>query len=152
MVIYGEMHRFLPDYASIYTEKIVEIETDYSERSYGVSSYKNRIRSFSVLLDIFALFFILGMFKKPYILQPGRTFGIIGIGSFFIGLFLFIYFVIIKMFFSASLSDRPLFLISIMLILLGVMLITFIAISEVLLRVYYSKSGVKQYIVKNFYE
>lgn len=148
LLIFGEMHRFIPDYVSIYTNKIIEIDTDFSERLHGVSSYNKRFKTVSVILDIVTLYFILGTFRKPYLLQPGRIFGIGGMGIFFSGKILFTYFIIQKIFFSASLAERPLFLISIMLIILGALMIVFIVLAELLLRIYFSISTNKQYIIK----
>ncbi|MDA1338459.1 MAG: glycosyltransferase family 2 protein, partial [bacterium] len=49
--IYGDMHRFLPAYSSLYTKKISEIEVKYQERTYGTPAYGSLKRTFAVFLD-----------------------------------------------------------------------------------------------------
>ncbi|NDC59647.1 MAG: glycosyltransferase, partial [Alphaproteobacteria bacterium] len=65
--LYGEMHRFIPVYASWMGAKVVEIPVGHAARQFGYSKYGlNRI--FKVLLDLTVL-----KFFESYLVKPGDT-------------------------------------------------------------------------------
>jgi len=76
--LYGEMHRFLPDYASVYGAKIKEIDTEFNDRDFGQSYYNGHRRTVKVLLDLVTLAFMLYFARKPFRAMPGRLFGFTG--------------------------------------------------------------------------
>ena len=76
---YGDMHRFIPDYLSIYGARMIEFEVEFSDREYGQSAYSRQNRTLKVLLDLLTLSFMLNFSRKPFWLMPGRFFGFSGI-------------------------------------------------------------------------
>ena len=134
--LYGEWHRFLPDLASIYTSRIVEFEVPFEERKAGVSSYKGKLKSLAVFLDLATVAFTLRAQRKPYSFLPGRLFGFAGIIIGLSGLTISAWLVAQKIFFGASLSDRPLFLISIMTSIVGLMMVMFGMLGELIMQIY----------------
>ncbi|MGB0258895.1 MAG: glycosyltransferase [Coraliomargarita sp.] len=119
LTLYGEWHRFLPDLASIHTSRIDEFAVPFEERKAGVSSYRGKIKSLTVFLDLATVTFTVHAKRKPFNMLPGRLFGFTGllIGS--VGICISIWLTCMKLFLAQPLGDRPLFLVGIMLSLLG---------------------------------
>jgi hypothetical protein len=112
--IYGNMYRFLPIVASRKGFKTKEVKCDhYQERGktglYGLLDYITR------LLDIFTLYFNTRFTKKPL-----RFFSSIGMGFLFIGLFITFYVFVQKFLMSVAIGDRPILLVAIFFMVLGV--------------------------------
>jgi len=143
---YGEMHRFIPDYVSVYGAKITEFDVTYQEREYGESYYKGHKRTVKVLLDMVTLIFMLYFARKPFNMMPGRLFGFTGavigaLGTLITGM-LFIE----KFLLGTDIGTRPLFLLGALMMLLGVIMIMLGMIGELLMRVYFESSGRKPYL------
>jgi glycosyltransferase involved in cell wall biosynthesis len=145
--IYGDMHRFLPAYSSLYTQKITEFDVEYKERTYGAPAYGSLKRTFSVFLDLFSMKFMLSFATKPFSMMPGRIFGTAGLLSFFFGSVGTAYLIFVKIAFGQSIGDRPLFTGSLILVIFGVQLIMTGLLGELLLRIYFEGSNRKPYIV-----
>lgn len=133
--LYGEWHRFIPDLASIMTERMGEFEVPFSERKAGVSSYRGRLKSVTVFLDLVAVAFTVLSNRKPYILLPGRLFGFSGLVIAFFGFAVSGWLAILKLFFGETLSDRPLFLVSILTLILGLIMVMIGALGEMMVQV-----------------
>ena len=77
--LYGEMHRFLPAYASLVGARITELEVEHHARQFGVSKY-GISRTFRVLLDL-VTFKFLGKFAA----KPLHAFGVPALGALSLG-------------------------------------------------------------------
>lgn len=132
--LYGEWHRFVPDYASIYTDRIVEIEVPYNKRDFGTSSYKGRIRSLVVFLDLATVAFTLFCNRKPYLMLPGRLFGFSGLVFASIGMLVSVSLIVGRIVWGIPLADRPLFFVGIMLTCLGVTMAMFGTLGELVMQ------------------
>jgi glycosyltransferase involved in cell wall biosynthesis len=144
---YGDMHRFIPDYLTVYRAKMIEFDVDFKDRDFGVSAYKGSKRTVQVLLDIITLAFMLKFAKKPFTMMPGRLFGftgaiISGLGS--LGMF---YLIILKIL-GYSIGDRPLLIASVLMLVVGVQLIMTGLLGELMMRVYFEASDRKTYAVR----
>jgi glycosyltransferase involved in cell wall biosynthesis len=145
---YGDMHRFIPDYLSVYKPRIIEFEVEFKDREYGVSAYKKSSRSLKVFLDILTLVFLVKLAHKPFFMMPGRLFGITG---FVLGLSGFVITAIMifeRVAFGYGLTTRPLFTLAITMILIGLILLLFGLFGELMMRVYYESSNRKRYMTK----
>lgn len=133
--LYGEWHRFLPDLASLYTSRIVEFEVPFEDRKAGESSYKGSFKSVSVVLDLATVGFTLLAQRKPYSLLPGRFFGFTGlvIGAF--GTIVSLWLMLQKLFYGATLADRPLFLVSLLLAVLGLIMVMVGTLGELVMQI-----------------
>jgi len=133
--LYGEWHRFIPDLASVQTERMDEFEVPFKERKAGVSSYRGRLKSINVFLDLATVAFTILCNRKPYLLLPGRLFGFTGliIGAF--GFTVSAWLSIQKVFFGATLSDRPLFMVSILTLILGFIMVMIGVLGEMVLQI-----------------
>jgi glycosyltransferase involved in cell wall biosynthesis len=148
--LYGEMHRFLPAYSSLYTKNIKEIPVEYEERKYGVSNYGSIFRTISVFLDLFTLKFMLTFATKPFTFMPGRVFGTAGFLTFTAGFFILFYVVVyLKLALNQNINDRPLFFGGLILFVAGIQLMMTGFLGELMMRSYFEGSGRKPYILKD---
>jgi glycosyltransferase involved in cell wall biosynthesis len=111
--LYGDLHRFLPLLAIQKGFRVKEIPLaqaceDCRLRLYSPGVYWRR------LLDILSIFFLFKFTQKPL-----RFFGLLGSGIGFLGLILAGTTVFQRLFWGQSLSNRPLFLIGVLISLVG---------------------------------
>ncbi|RLB91873.1 MAG: glycosyltransferase, partial [Deltaproteobacteria bacterium] len=64
MLIYGEMHRFIPVFANMFTDRITEIPITLQPRIHGQSKY-GLGRTFRVMSDLFIVLFFSRFFNRP---------------------------------------------------------------------------------------
>ena len=140
--LYGELHRFLPALASWMGVRIAEIPVTHHPRRFGKSKY-GISRTFRVILDL-----ILVQFLLRYSTRPIRIFGGAGLISFVVGLLLGCYLSIIKILFRHPIGNRPLLILSVLLIILGIQLLSLGILGEFLTRIYYEAQNKKPYVIK----
>lgn len=145
--IYGDMHRFLPAYASLYTKNFYEFEVEYQERTYGQSAYGSLLRTFSVFLDLFTMKFMLSFATKPFTMMPGRLFGSTGIISFTVGSIATLYALFLKFGLGQPIGQRPLFIGGLLLTVFGMQLIMTGLLGELMMRTYFESSNRTPYLV-----
>lgn len=141
--LYGEMHRFIPIYASWLGAKVTEIPVTHHARIHGVSKYGLE-RVAKVVLDLLVVKFFAKYATKPIYVFGG--FGIFTIGfSFICGL----YAVYLKLFESTSFIQTPLPLIAVMAFITGIMSILMGLLAELIMRTYYESQAKSIYLVKS---
>lgn len=140
--LYGELHRFVPALASWMGARITEVPVQHYARKYGKSKY-NISRTTRVLLDLFTVSFLLG-----YSGRPMQVFGLWGLISAFVGFMLGIYLVIIKFATGASVGQRPLLFLAVLLIIVGVQFVTMGLLAELISRTYYESQNKHIYVVR----
>ena len=140
--LYGEMHRYIPALAAWHGFKITEIKVKHHPRKYGKSKY-----GFSRLLKGF-LDLITVKFLTGYVARPMHVFGIPGIISLLIGFFIGLYLVILKYWKGVLLIERPLLLLSVLLILLGLQFISIGLLGEMITFREVKGENVERYIEK----
>ncbi len=129
--LYGEMHRFIPAMASWYGVKIAEIETTHHPRLRGKSKY-GISRTIKVILDLITVKFLQSFSTKPI-----QFFGPVGVLFALGGLGISFYLTIEKLFWGAMLAGRPLLLLGVLLIIVGVQFIGMGLLGEMIVRVYH---------------
>ena len=149
--LYGEMQRMMVSYSSVYTKKFIEIPVKYKERTFGESAYGGIkgmfIRTFAVLLDVIGLKFMTSFAYRPFHLKPSRAFGFTGLIIFAIGFFTTIYMILVKIFQGQDIGTRPLFIVGLIFIVLGIQMIMFGMLGELMLRIYFESGTTKNYVV-----
>ena len=140
--LYGDMHRFIPAIASWVGADIIEVETNHHPRKYGVSKY-GIMRTFKVILDLITVKFL-----QSFSTRPIHAFGPVGLLLGALGFLIGLYLTYIKFFTGASIGGRPLLLLSILCIILGVQLIILGLLGEMLARVYHESQGKPIFVVK----
>lgn len=143
--LYGEMHRFIPAVASQYGVKITEVETKHHPRKFGKSKY-GISRTFKVVLDLIMIKFFQSFFSKPL-----RAFGPIGLISFFAGLFISLKLTFEKFYFHKDIGGRPLLILGVMLIIVGVQMLAMGILGEYLVRIYYETQKKPIYYIREVY-
>lgn len=140
--LYGEMHRFIPAIASAIGISIAEVKVNHRPRRRGKSKY-GISRTFRVILDLITVKFLLSYSNRPI-----HIFGMIGMGSFCLGALISFILFLQRQVYDMPLSDRPLFLLAILLIFIGIQFVTFGLISELQIRTYHESQNKPIYYVK----
>jgi glycosyltransferase involved in cell wall biosynthesis len=140
--LYGEMHRFIPIYASWQGAKIAEIPVNHFHRMHGKSKYGME-RTFKVILDLMVLMFFSTLSNKPIYIFGG--FGIISILSAFLSFFVMIYY---KFWGGKSFIETPLPQLVVLFFLVGFISILMGFIAEILMRTYYESQGKPVYSIR----
>jgi len=140
--LYGDMHRFIPIYASWVGAKITDLPVKHHPRQFGKSKY-GISRTFKVIIDLFAMKFL-----GSYSTKPMHFFGkIAGLHFIFAILWSFIYlYRVIKS--KKFLTDESLVLIFLFWAL-TVLFIGFGLLAEVMVRVYHESQNKPTYIIKD---
>ena len=125
--IYGERHRFIPVLAHQRGFKVAEIEVEHHARIHGKSKYglERYLRGF---IDLITLTF-LGRYER----RPAHLFGGVGIACVFLGGAIDIYILYIKIFYGEISPRYPLLFLGILFTVVGIQLVTFGLISELLI-------------------
>jgi glycosyltransferase involved in cell wall biosynthesis len=128
--VYGEMHRYVPVLAKwAGFRKIGEKVVEHRARKYGVTKFGWN-RFVNGFLDLMTIFFV-GKFGK----RPMHFFGLWGSVMFFIGTCIWIYLGIAKFAFAQyKMTERPIFYVGIISILVGVQLFLAGFIGELISR------------------
>ncbi|MCG6871971.1 MAG: glycosyltransferase family 2 protein [Gammaproteobacteria bacterium] len=144
--LYGEMHRFIPAIASWMGVRIAEVKVNHRPRVSGTSKY-GISRTLRVVLDLMTVKFLLS-----YSARPLQFFGMIGLLSGSLGILLSIWMTIQRLFFDIALADRPLLLLAVLLIFIGLQFITFGLLGELQTRIYYEAQDKPVYAVRQVFE
>ena len=140
--LYGELHRFLPALAYIEGARIAELPVKHEERKHGVSKY-GLGRTFRVVMDLFTVFFM-----KKFLTRPMHVFGLMGIIAMALGVLMGGYLSFLKLVLDQSIGDRPLLILSVLLVLTGVQLFCFGLLGELLMRTYHESQNRPIYRVR----
>lgn len=140
--LYGEMHRFIPAYASWQGAVVSELPVSYSPRKFGKSNY-GISRTIRVLLDL-----LLIKFLHRYMNRPIHFFGGFGFFLFFLALLSGTLALALRLFFGVSLILTPLPLLTALLLIMGTNLVMMGVLSEMQMRTYYEVRDRKPYRIK----
>ena len=140
--LYGEMHRFIPAVASWYGVRVAEVETTHYPRLRGKSKY-GLSRTVKVILDLITVKFLQSFSTKPL-----QFFGPIGLFSGAMGFLISLYLSIEKIFIGKPIGGRPLLLLGVLLIIVGIQLIGMGLLGEMLVRVYHESQRKPIYVIK----
>jgi glycosyltransferase involved in cell wall biosynthesis len=140
--LYGEMHRFIPVYASWAGARVAEIPVSHHPRFAGSSKYGLN-RTFKVVLDLITLKML-----GSYSTKPMYFFGGVGLAACAAG-FVFGLLTLFDKYFNAVKAHRnPLLLLAVFLFLLGVQFILMGVVAELVIRTYFESQGKTPYIVR----
>ena len=140
--LYGEMHRFVPIYATWQGARVSEIPVNHYARQFGQSKY-GISRTFKVVLDLMTVKFMSSYFTKPIYL-----FGTAGLWSMVMAFAAFTWMCVLKFFYHTSFIETPLPVLVAMFFMVGMQLILMGLQSEILMRTYHESQGKRIYIVK----
>ncbi|MCX6048319.1 MAG: glycosyltransferase family 2 protein [Chloroflexi bacterium] len=140
--LYGEMHRFIPALMSQVGGTVTEVPVNHHARQFGTSKY-GISRTIRVMLDLITIWFL-----GSYSTRPIHVFGTAGLLSAGGGFLTLLYLTIVKLFFHQDIGGRPLLLLAILLVVIGVQLITMGLVAEMVIRTYHESQNKPIYIVR----
>ena len=140
--LYGEMHRFIPIFASWAGARVTEIPVQHHPRVKGASKY-GIFRTIKVLLDLITVKFL-----GTYSTKPMYLFGGLGLIS-FVGSGALSALTLYQKYFEAVKAHRnPLLLLSVFLAIVGVQFILIGLVAELIVRTYHESQDKPTYILK----
>lgn len=140
--LYGELHRFIPAIANWMGVSVAEVPVRHYPRRFGKSKY-GLSRTIRVMLDLLTVRFLLS-----YSTRPIHIFGRLGLISFVTGIGLGGYLSFVKFALGQKIGDRPLLLLAILLMVMGVQLISMGLLGELVVRTYYETLDKPIYMVR----
>ncbi len=153
MNLYGELHRFIPEMASLIGVRVAEVPVNDRPREAGESKYRALARTPRVLLDLVTVSFLLSYSKRP--MQLFGTFGLLsGTAGGLIGVYLVGAKVLRGLLYgqeafrSFRIGTSPWTMLSILLIVLGVQFLMMGLLGEILTRTYHEAQDKPTYVVR----
>jgi hypothetical protein len=140
--LYGELHRFIPAVASWQGVAVTELPVTHHARKFGRSKY-GMGRIWRVILDLLTVRFLLS-----YATRPMQVFGKMGLISVGIGMLLGLYLSYVRLVEGQGIGQRPMLLLAILLVVVGVQLLCMGLLSELVTRVYYEVGDRPIYVVR----
>jgi glycosyltransferase involved in cell wall biosynthesis len=142
LMLYGEMHRFVPAIAEEQGARVTEVQIAFRPRRSGHSKY-GLGRVLRTVLDLVTVKFLAG-----YSTRPIQVFGAIGVvlgalGSLWTALLVFE-----KIVLGRALGDRPALLLAVLLVVVGVQFVSLGLLGEMLARTYHESQGKQIYVIK----
>lgn len=144
--LYGELHRFIPALAADLGARVIEIPVQHRPRRLGRSKY-GLSRVVRVLLDLLTVRFLSG-----YATRPIQLFGLLGLGLAVPGGGLLGVLGFQRIVLGTRLADRPLLLLAILLVVIGVQFVSIGLLGEMLVRTYHESQGKPVYRVRTVVE
>lgn len=142
--LYGEMHRFIPIYASWSGARVTELVVSHHPRREGASKY-GLGRTFKVLLDLLTVTFLGSYSTKPLYFFGGFGFALCSGGTVA---------ALITVYQRLTLGERafvhrnPLFIVAVFLFMLGVQFLLMGLLAELQIRTYHEAQGKPTYVVR----
>jgi len=140
--LYGETHRYIPAMLLWKGYKIEEVKVKHHQRKYGKTKYNWR-RIVKGFLDL-----IVVAFWQKYSVRPIHIFGGLGIVMSISGILASGYMGIQRLFFGHGLSDRPMFMLSVLMVVIGTQFIASGILADIMMKVYYGQNGRRNYLVE----
>ena len=141
--LYGEMHRFIPIYASWMGARVTEIPVRHHPRTRGVSKYGLE-RVVKVVLDMIVVKFLDSYFVKPIYL-----FGGVGLASIGFSIVIIAAAIWLRFYEGISLIQTPLPLLSALFFLLGMTSVLMGLLAEMMVRTYFESQHRPAYTVRD---
>ena len=139
--LYGEMHRFIPIYATWMGARVTEIPVRHHARRFGHSKYGLE-RILKVVLDLVVIKFLDRYFSKPI-----YVFGGFGVLSLFFSVMTVCLMIFLK-FDGVSMIQTPLPLLAAMTFLVGIISILMGLLAEMVVRTYFESQRRPAYSVR----
>jgi glycosyltransferase involved in cell wall biosynthesis len=139
--LYGEMHRFIPIYASWAGARVTEIPVDHHARTMGKSKY-GISRTIKVIFDLITI-----KFMAEYHTKPLYVFGTFGMLAFFLAVIAGAWAIVLK-FYGTSFILTPLPVITVVMLAISVQFFLMGLLAELLVRTYHESQDKAIYAVR----
>ena len=146
--LYGEMHRFIPIFASWQGARVAELVVNHRPRTAGRSKY-GLGRTFNVVLDL-----LLIRFYQRYAQRPIHLFGRIGLVALLLSILCFLLMLFFKYAYypPKTFVETPLPLLVVMFFLAGIQSILMGLLAEMVMRTYYESQSKVTYLLGTVYQ
>jgi glycosyltransferase involved in cell wall biosynthesis len=142
VALYGEMHRFLPALCRWVGATVGELSVGHAPRRRGVSKY-GLGRTVRVLLDLLTVKFLMSYWTRPI-----QIFGLLGLLLGGLGIAVGAVLSYQKIFQGMGLANRPLLLLTVLLVLVGFQFVSIGLLGEMLVRTYHESQRKPIYTVR----
>ncbi len=142
LLLYGELHRFIPVLASLQGARYAEVVVRHYPRSRGSSKY-GISRTYRVILDL-----LLMLFFQKFATRPLQFFGLTGGLMLAAGILIELYLTFLKLFMGMDIGNRPLLILGVLFIICGLLLSGIGLLAELIIRTYYEASGKHIYFIR----
>lgn len=139
--LYGEMHRFINLLAFLNGARIAQVPVRHHPRKFGKSKY-GLGRTIKVVNDL-----VIILFQRKYLQKPIYLFGNLGLFFLLMGGAINIYLLILK-FFGEDIWGRPILILGVMLVLVGIQFFTVGIIADLLMRTYFESQHKRPYTIR----
>lgn len=139
--LYGELHRFIPLLAHLEGGRITQVDVKHHARKFGESKY-GLSRTFKVISDL-----LLMLFFKRYMQKPMHLFGNTGVFMIGAGVLINVYLLIVKLL-GNDIWGRPLLILGMLLLFMGVQFITIGIVVEIQMRTYFESQQKRPYKIR----
>jgi glycosyltransferase involved in cell wall biosynthesis len=143
--LYGDQHRFIPALSQMVGARVTELPVNHRPRVRGQSKY-GISRTVRVMLDLVTVKFLISYFGRPM-----RLFGSFGFASMALGSLILLYLLAEKVLLGHALGDRPLLLLGMLVMLVGVQFLSLGILGELIIRVYHETGGRRSYLVRQIH-
>ena len=140
--LYGEMHRFIPIYASWAGARVAEIPVDHHARTMGKSKY-GISRTIKVVFDLITI-----KFMAEYHTKPLYVFGAFGMIAFAISMIAGVWAIVLKLAYAISFILTPLPIITVVMLAISVQFFLMGLLAELLVRTYHESQDKAIYAVR----
>jgi hypothetical protein len=150
--LYGELHRFIPEMVNFAGFTMAEVPVSHRPRVAGKSKY-GLSRTVRVILDLVTILYL-----QYYSDRPMQLFGTLGILFSGLGLAIGLYLSGLKVwagiqgglagFHSVQIGERPLLLLAVLLVIIGVQFLVMGLLAELIVRTYYETQNKRVYYIR----
>jgi len=144
--LYGEMHRFIPALAADIGARVTEVPVHHRPRMHGRSKY-GLSRTLRVMLDLLTVKFLSGFSTRPI-----QLFGVVGLLCAVPGIALTAELGFERIVLGVRLGGRPIVLLAILLVVVGVQFVSLGLLGEMLVRTYHESQRKPVYRVREIVE
>jgi glycosyltransferase involved in cell wall biosynthesis len=139
--LYGEMHRFIPIYASWAGARVTEIPVEHHARTMGKSKY-GLSRTLKVVFDLMTI-----KFMASYQTKPIYVFGMFGMGAIALSILAGLW-AVIKKIEGVSFILTPLPVVTVVMFAIGIQFLLMGLLAEMLVRTYHESQAKRVYAVR----
>jgi dolichol-phosphate mannosyltransferase len=140
--LYGEMHRFIPIYASWAGARVAEIPVEHHARTMGKSKY-GLSRTIKVVFDLMTI-----KFMASYQTKPIYVFGTFGLIAFALSVIAGVWALFLKLFEGVSFILTPLPIIAVVMLAISTQFFLMGLLAEMLVRTYHESQDKAIYAVR----
>ncbi|MFZ1700347.1 MAG: glycosyltransferase family 2 protein, partial [Pyrinomonadaceae bacterium] len=140
--LYGEMHRFIPIYASWAGARVTEIPVDHHARTMGKSKY-GISRTIKVVFDLMTI-----KFMASYQTKPIYVFGTFGMLAFLLSMIAGVWSLVLKIGYDTSFILTPLPVIAVVMLAISVQFFLMGLLAELSVRTYHESQDKAIYAVR----